>query len=110
MKFLIEENAKIDIKVAINWLSKKIPAEKAKKRVIETINDVKNQLMAHPDSGKKCQFDISDKYREVIKNDYRTIYKVDKLNNEIQITLIFFCHTRMNFQALLSQSNIYNKN
>ncbi|OUR60593.1 hypothetical protein A9Q74_12685 [Colwellia sp. 39_35_sub15_T18] len=107
MKFLIEENAKIDIKLAISWLSKKIPPDKAKKRVIEIINDVKNQLIVHPNSGTKCQFDFADKYREIIKNDYRTIYKIDKVNNEI--TIILFCHTRMNFQTLLSQSNIYNK-
>lgn len=109
MKFLIEENAKIDIKLAISWLSKKLPADEAKKRVIETIHDVKNQLMAHPNSGKKCLFDFENKYREIIKNNYRTIYKVNKSNQETEIIVIVFCHTRMNFQTLLSQSNIYNK-
>lgn len=107
MIFLIEENAKIDIKLAINWLAKKIPADRAKSIVISTIQDVKNQLIVHPDSGTQCQFNFSDKYREIIKNDYRTIYKIDKLKAEI--TIILFCHTRMNFQSLLSQSNIYNK-
>ncbi len=107
MKFLIENNAKIDIRLAIDWLAKKVPNERAKSIVISTIEDVKNQLIVHPNSGKKCQFDFAGKYREIIKNDYRTIYKVDKKKNEI--TIILFCHTRMNFQALLSQSNIYNK-
>ena len=107
MKFLIENNAKIDIRLAIDWLAKKIPADKAKSIVISTIQDVKNQLIVHPDSGTKCQFDFNGKYREIIKNDYRTIYKIDKEKNEI--TIILFCHTRMNFQALLSQSNVYNK-
>ncbi|GLX77133.1 hypothetical protein tinsulaeT_04730 [Thalassotalea insulae] len=107
MKFLIENNAKIDIRLAIDWLAKKVPNEKAKAIVISTIQDVKNQLIVHSDSGKKCQFDFVGKYREIIKNDYRTIYKIDKKKNEIII--ILFCHTRMNFQALLSQSNIYNK-
>jgi len=107
MKFLIEDNAKIDIKLAINWLAKKIPTDKAKSIVISTIQDVKNQLIVHPDSGTRCQFDFEGKYREIIKNDYRTIYKIDKINKEI--TIILFCHNRMNFQTLLSQSNIYNK-
>ena len=95
MKFLIEDNAKIDIKLAINWLAKKIPHEKAKSRIIEIIHDVKNQLTAHPNSGTKCQFDFADKYREIIKNDYRTVYKIDKANNEIIIILFF--NTRMIF-------------
>ncbi|MGB1199472.1 MAG: type II toxin-antitoxin system RelE/ParE family toxin [Thalassotalea sp.] len=107
MKFLIENNAQVDIKIAINWLAKKIPADSAKTKIFEIINDVKNQLIVHPDSGTKCQFDFSDKYREIIKNDYRTIYKIDSVKGEI--TIILFCHTRMNFQALLSQSNIYSK-
>jgi len=110
MKFLIEDNAQVDIKLAINWLSKKMPLDKAKLKIIETINDIKNQLMAHPNSGKKCQFDFGDKYREIIKNDYRTIYKLDESNNSTVITIILFCHTRMNFTTLLSQSNIYNRN
>lgn len=107
MKFLIEDNAKIDIKLAINWLAKKIPIERAKSIVITTVQDVKNQLIVHPHSGTTCQFDFKDKYREIIKNDYRTIYKLDETKQEIII--ILFCHTRMNFQTLLSQSNIYNK-
>jgi len=107
MKFLIEDNAKIDIKLAINWLAKKIPNDKAKSMVISTIQDIKNQLIVHPNSGTKCQFDLNTKYREIIKNNYRTIYKVDK--NKQEIIIILFCHTRMNFQTLLSQSNVYNK-
>jgi len=107
MKFLIEDNAKIDIKLAINWLAKKIPTDRAKSIVISTIQDVRNQLIVHPNSGTKCQFDLTDKYREIIKNDYRIIYKVDKKKQEIII--ILFCHTRMNFQTLLSQSNVYTK-
>ena len=107
MKFSIEDNAKIDIKLAISWLAKKIPSDEAKTRILTIINDVRNQLIVHPNSGTKCQFDFGDKYREIIKNDYRTIYKLDK--SDKTITIILFCHTRMNFQALLSQSNIYNQ-
>ena len=107
MKFLIEDNAKIDIKLAINWLAKKIPTVQAKAKIISIINDVKNQLIVHPNSGTQCQFDFGDKYREIIKGDYRTIYKLDK--SAKTITIILFCHTRMNFQVLLSQSNIYNQ-
>ena len=55
MKFFIEANAQIDIKLAINWLAKKIPADRAKSIVISTVQDVKNQLIVHPDSGTKCQ-------------------------------------------------------
>lgn len=107
MKFLIEENAKIDIKLAINWLAKKTSPIAARTKILTIINDVKNQLIVHPNSGTKCQFDFKGKYREIIKNDYRTIYKLNKSKGEIII--ILFCHTRMNFQTLLSQSNIYNK-
>lgn len=107
MNFLIEDNAKIDIKLAIGWLAKEIDKEKAKSIVISTIQDVKNQLIIHPNSGTKCQFDLTGKYREIIKNNYRTIYKVDKKRKTI--TIILFCHTRMNFQTLLSQSNTYNQ-
>lgn len=107
MKFLIEENAKIDIELAISWLAKKIPADEAKAQILAIIYDVKNQLIVHPNSGTKCQFNFENKYREIIKNNYRTIYKLDQLKEEI--TIILFCHTRMNFQSLLSQSNIYNK-
>ena len=106
MKFLIEDNAKIDIKLAISWLAKKISPDVARTRILTIINDVRNQLIDHPNSGTKCQFDFADKYREIIKYDYRTIYKLDVSDNKI--TIILFCHTRMNFQILLSQSNIYN--
>lgn len=107
MKFLIEQNAQLDIKLAIDWLAKKASIERAKSMVISTVQEVKKQLVAHPDSGTKCEFDFDGKYREIIKNNYRTIYKVDKANKTI--TIILFCHTRMNFQTLLSQSNIYNQ-
>ncbi|MBL4909315.1 MAG: type II toxin-antitoxin system RelE/ParE family toxin [Alteromonadaceae bacterium] len=107
MNFSIESNAQTDVKLAINWLSKKMSYDKAKNKIIALINDIKNQLILHPHSGKKCSFDVKGKYREIIKGDYRTIYKIDNINGETEITIIVFCHVRMNFQTLLSQSNIY---
>lgn len=105
MKFLIEANAQADIKLAIDWLAKKVTLERAKSIVISTIQEVKQQLITHPDSGTRCEFDFNGKYREIIKNNYRTIYKIDKTHNTV--TIILFCHTRMNFQTLLSQSSIF---
>ena len=107
MKFLVEERAQIDIKLAINWLSKKISKEVAREKIKELIVDVKNQLIVHPYSGKHCQYTSNEKYREIIKGDYRTIYTIDKVQDEINIIIIVFCHVKMNYTTLLSQSDLY---
>ena len=107
MKFLIEKRAQIDIKLAINWLSKRVSKEIARDRIKELIGDVKNQLLVHPYSGRKCQYIDNDKYREIIKGDYRTIYKIDEIGNDITIMIIVFCHVKMKYQTLLSQSDLY---
>jgi len=111
MKFSIEKSAKADINLAINWLSKAISKEDARVSIKDTISDVKNQLLVHPRSGKKCKYASSEKYREIIKGNYRTIYKIDdRDDSEPHIIIILFCHVKMNYQTLLSQTAIFSGN
>lgn len=107
MKFSIEESAKQDVKLAINWLAKVTSQEDAEDKIKEIIFDVKNQLLSHPHSGKKCQYAPLEKYREIIKGSYRTIYKVEGDNDKLHVIILVFCHVKMNYKTLISQSNKY---
>tara|TARA_R110002012_G_C11647067_1_gene611113 strand:- start:838 stop:1182 length:345 start_codon:yes stop_codon:yes gene_type:complete len=107
MKFSIEDKAKNDINLAINWLSKSTSREVARSKIKETVYDVKNQLIAHPYSGKKCKYLPIEKYREIIKGNYRTVYKVEEYGDVLHVIIILFCHVKMEYKTLLSQSNIF---
>ena len=103
--FRITQTAQTYIKLAIKWLSKTSNAENSREEIKGLISDFKNQVSLFPGSGKPCQYFNIDNYREIVKGNYRFIYKVETTKEEDQtITLIMFCHTRMDYQTLLSHT------
>lgn len=103
-KFTITSTAQLQIKQAIRWLEKSTSEQKARETIKELITDFKNQLIVMPESGKKCQYLDLDNYREMIKGQYRFVYKLDKSGSIFSVTVIMFCHTRMDYATLLNVS------
>ena len=108
LEILYTEEFKADVKVAINWKSKMTNLAESRDLIIGLIRDFDNQLKLFPESGKKIEFvPIGIHYLELLKGDYRTVYKVDKdSNGKLTIHLLMFCHQRMDYQTLMRQRNM----
>jgi plasmid stabilization system protein ParE len=108
VKFNITKTAQKHIKLAVQWKEKNVAAQRAKTVVKEALTNFKNQLATSPRSGKKCQYLNLDHYKEMIKDDYRMIYRVDQSGDSFVMTLVMFCHVRMDYQTLLNQLPEFN--
>ncbi len=104
VNFTVSTTAQAHIKLAIKWLRKTSLNETARDEIKGLIGDFKNQLTLMPESGKICEYINLDEYRELIKGQYRFIYKLEPTAKGFDITIITFCHTRMHFQTLLAQT------
>jgi plasmid stabilization system protein ParE len=107
VKFDITKEAQKHIKLAIKWLQKTSDVNTARDVIKGRINDFKTQLTSLPESGKECLYMDDDHYRELIKGQYRFIYKIESLGDSFEITIITFCHTKMNYQTILAQTPEY---
>jgi|TARA_B110000240_G_C13374598_1_gene399739 plasmid stabilization system protein ParE len=105
MKIVITNQAQLNIKNAIEWMAKKTNKEQAKEYIKGIVTDWKNQMLVAPESGKVCQYLISDVIRESIKGDYRFTYEIENKGGELKISLLIFCHTKMDYQTLLRNAN-----
>jgi plasmid stabilization system protein ParE len=105
MKIVVTKQAQLHIKNAIEWKAKNTDKEQAKEHVKSVITDWKNQMLVAPESGKVCQYLVSDAIRESIKGDYRLTYEIENRNGELKIYLLIFCHTKMDYQTLLRNEN-----
>lgn len=108
VKFNITQTAQKHIKLAIKWKAQNVSLERAKEVIKEALTNFKNQLTVLPNAGKKCLYLDLEYYREMTKGDYRMIYRVDRNDNIFIITLVMFCHVRMDYQTLLNQLPEFN--
>lgn len=102
--FKITSTAQKQIKLAIRWLGKTATENTARDTIKQLMTDFKNQLTVLPESGKKCQYLNSDSFREMIKGQYRFVYRLDKHQDTFSVTVVMFCHTRMDYATLLNVS------
>jgi len=102
--FDITNTAQEQIKQAIRWLDKTVSKDTARDTIKELMMNFKNQLSEMPESGKKCQYLNSDSIREMVKGQYRFVYRLDINKDSFNVTLIMFCHTRMDYATLLNVS------
>ena len=99
--FNITATAQMHIKLASKWRAKKSTAADARKKIKAVIADFKNQLTTFPESGHKCQYLDIEHYRELTKDPYRFIYRVDTDTQNVKITIVTFCSTTMDYQTIL---------
>ena len=99
--FNITATAQMHIKLAIKWRAKKSTTAVATSKIRAVIEDFKNQLTTFPEAGHQCQYLDIEHYRELIKDEYRFIYRVDTEIEKIQITIVTFCSTKMDFQTIV---------
>jgi plasmid stabilization system protein ParE len=99
--FDITATAQMHIKLAIKWRAKKSTIAVASSKIKTIIEDFKNQLTTLPESGHKCQHLDIEHYRELIKGEYRFIYRVDTQEEQLKITIVTFCSTKMDFQTIV---------
>jgi plasmid stabilization system protein ParE len=99
--FNITTTAQMHIKLAIKWRVKKSTVADARRKIKAAIVDFKNQLTTLPESGHKCEYLDIEHYRELIKDQYRFIYRVDTDTQHIKITIVTFCSTKMDYQTIL---------
>lgn len=99
--FSITDTAQMHIKLAIKWRAKKSSIAVASSKVKSVIEDFKNQLTTLPESGHKCQHLDIEHYRELIKDEYRFIYRVDTEQMQVKITIVTFCSAKMDFQTIV---------
>ena len=101
MTFNITATAQMHIKLAIKWRAKKTSVADARGKIKDVITDFRNQLTTFPDSGHECQYLDIEHYQELIKDQYRFIYRVDADTQNIKITIVTFCSTKMDYQTIL---------
>jgi plasmid stabilization system protein ParE len=99
--FNITATAQMHIKLAVKWRAKKSTVTDARQKIKGVIEDFKNQLSTFPESGHKCQYLDIEHYRELIKDQYRFIYRVDTEAQNVNITIVTFCSTKMDYQTIL---------
>lgn len=108
IEILYTDNFKADAQVAITWKSKLIGKLAARDAIKGLLQDIDNQLRLFPESGKKIEFvSIGVHYLELLKGDYRAVYKIDKQpSGKLTLYLLMFCHQRMDYQTLMRQRHI----
>jgi Txe/YoeB family toxin of Txe-Axe toxin-antitoxin module len=99
--FNITATAQVHIKLAIKWRAKKSTAAEVRSKIKDVIADFKNQLITFPESGHQCQYLDIEHYKELIKDQYRFIYRVDTDAQNVKITIVTFCSTKMDYQTIL---------
>ena len=94
--------------MAINCKSKVLGLPQARDLIKSLIRDFDNQLRLFPESGKKIDFvSIGEKYSELIKGDYRFLFKVKQdVDSNFRIDVLMICHQRMDYETLLRQRHI----
>ena len=102
--FEITNTAQQQIKQAIRWLGKTRSENTARDTIKGLMIDFQNQLTVLPESGKKCPYLDSDSFREMIKGQYRFVYRLNKDHDVFSVTVVLFCHTRMDYATLLNLS------
>lgn len=103
-KFSIKNTAQQQIKQAIRRLGKTGGEHTARDTIKGVMTDFQNQLTVLPESGKKCQYLDSDVFREMIKGQYRFVYRLEQQDGAFHVTVVMFCHTRMDYATLLNVS------
>ena len=98
--------AEQDIKVAIEWRGKVTTQEEAKAHIKEVLGDFSNQVKLYPESGRPSRFLPDSDYREAVKGNYLFLYELIQHKDKTVITILAFCHQRMDFKTLLSQRNL----
>jgi plasmid stabilization system protein ParE len=108
LEILYTETFKADVKVAINWKSRSQSTDQARDLIKVLLQDFDNQIRLFPGSGKKIDLiAMSDSYSEMIKGDYRFVYKTDKdQSGGVCIYVLMFCHQRMDFETLVRQRTL----
>lgn len=86
------EFAKFQLTEIFKYYKKESSLQTAKKIVSEISKEVKT-LKSHIDLGQKEELLISkpEKYRYLVKGNYKIIYTFDKENNFIKIVDVFDC-------------------
>lgn len=97
----ITQAAKNHIQEALKWKMAVLGEREAKEQIKENINNWRNQLLVAPQSGKLCKYYPSRHFREMVKGDYRYEYEVEKNAQGDTLSLLIFCHVRMDYQTLL---------
>ncbi|MEL4243361.1 MULTISPECIES: type II toxin-antitoxin system RelE/ParE family toxin [Shewanella] len=108
LEIFYTDDYKADAKVAINWKSKLIGKSEARDEIKSLLQDIDNQLRLFPESGRTIEFvPIGVHYLELLKGDYRAVYKIDKQpSGKLTLYLLMFCHQRMDYQTLMRQRHM----
>ncbi|WP_042148294.1 MULTISPECIES: type II toxin-antitoxin system RelE/ParE family toxin [unclassified Pseudoalteromonas] len=109
IKFKVTKTAQKHTRLAIEWLKKTSDKSTARDVIKGRFDDFKDQLKTLPECGQKCQHFDDERYRELFIGQYRFVYKIEPKQSDYLITIIIFCHTRMNFQTILAQVDEYTK-
>ena len=103
----VAPQAENDIQVAIEWRSKATNLNESKQHIKSVLGDFSNQFTLYPESGRPSRFLPDSDFREAIKGDYLFLYELIKTeDNTVVITILAFCHQRMDFKTLLSHRNL----
>ena len=98
--------AENDIKVAIEWRSKTTNLEESKQHIKDVLGDFRNQIMLNPESGRPSRFLPDSDFREAVKGNYLFLYELTHTGDKTIVTILAFCHQRMDFRTLLTQRNL----
>ena len=105
-KIMLTDVVKSDVKIAISYLARKTDIDHSTKHIKITLLKASKALQTFPNCGHKLELStgIIDHFFELVVNDYRVIYRLDKPKKHIVISA--FIHSKCDITQQIQQRNI----